>query len=410
MNPHRVKLTRSFVETAERPSEGDRIIYWDERQPGFGLMVTEAGAKSWVVQYRAKGKGKSRRMSWRASGPDALSLDKARREATIVRSDALKGIDTLADRRREADEAADAKGNTLQAVIEQYMARAGSKLRSGDQRRAAFERLLYPRKLAKRPIHEISRSDIVDLLDRIEDERGPVMADHMLAYLRKAFNWHERRQNDFRSPIIRGMARTKPSERRRKRILTDDEVRRIWSAIEESPNAFGRFVQFSLLTGARRSEAAKMNHLEVQDDQWTIPASRYKTNMELLIPLSPMAMEILNKTPRIGHLGWVFTTSGRKPLGGFSKFKKALDKVSATSGWTIHDVRRSARTLLARAGVPAEHAERCVGHVLPGMQDNYNVYDYLAEKRIAFEKLAALVDQILNPPPAKVVSLHNRRA
>src|SRR5262249_58574581 len=102
------------------------------------------------------------------------------------------------------------------------------------------ERLVFPT-LGARPIDDIGRSDIVRLLDKIEDASGPVMADRTLAYLRKVLNWHATRSDTFRSPIVRGMARTKPAERARDRILTDAEIRAIWRATER-PGPFSSLV------------------------------------------------------------------------------------------------------------------------------------------------------------------------
>jgi integrase len=152
-----------------------------------------------------------------------------------VIGDVIKGGDPLADRRK----AAGAVENTLQAIAEKYLARDGAALRSHRAQKLVLERLVFPT-LGRRQIGDIRRSDIVRLLDRIVDENGPVMADNALAYVRKIMNWHARRTDDFRSPIDRGMARTKPSERRRQRVLTDEELRAIWRAAEDHPSAFGR--------------------------------------------------------------------------------------------------------------------------------------------------------------------------
>src|SRR5262249_13481595 len=141
--------------------------------------------------------------------------------------------------------------------------RSGSKLRSARQRVVVIERLVYP-KLGSTPIGEIKRSDIIRLLDKIAEQNGAVMSDHVLAYVRKILNCHASRSDDFRSPIVRGMARTKPGERRRQRTLSDDELRAVWRAaenfkrdFEEAPGPWGPFVQFLLLTATRRNEAAR---------------------------------------------------------------------------------------------------------------------------------------------------------
>jgi hypothetical protein len=104
----------------------------------------------------------------------------------------------------------------------------GVMLRSIGERRRILAKYLYP-KLGARQIDSIKRSEIVRLLDRIEDNHGPVMADHVLSLLRVVMHWHARRDDDFRSPIVRGMNRTKVKERARERILTDDELRIVWA-------------------------------------------------------------------------------------------------------------------------------------------------------------------------------------
>lgn len=384
----RVKLTPGFVLKAPAPLTGDRVIYWDTEARGFGLMVTTAGHRSYVVQYRTG--RRSRRMHLKAG----LNFTEARKEAKGALGAVAKGRDPLLDRRKKDGEAT----NTLKAVCEEWLVREGVKLRTVDQRRAVFKRLVYP-KLGSRQIDDLMRSDIVRLLDRVEDQNGPVMADHVLAYVRRVMSWHAGRSDDFRSPIVRGMARTKPSQRRRKRTLTDDELRAVWRAAEAPESAFGYLVQYLLLTATRRTEAARMARSELSGNEWTIPEDRYKTELELLIPLSPAAIALLAKLPVIGRRNdaWVFTTDGKRPLGGFSKFKRAFDEACGVTGWTLHDLRRTARSLMSRAGVDADIAERCLGHVIGGVRGTYDRYEYRDEKRAAFEALAEQIDRIINP-------------
>jgi integrase len=123
-------------------------------------------------------------------------------------------------------------------------------------------------------------------------------------------NWHASRSDDFRSPIVRGMATTANKDRARKRILTDDELRAVWKAAEVMEGPFGFFVQFLLLTAARRNEAAHMTLDELLGADWTLPGKRNKTGVDLLRPLSPAALSIIENLPRIGKRGYVFTTNG----------------------------------------------------------------------------------------------------
>jgi integrase len=380
------KLTEGFVAKAEVQPGAERTIYWDESEPGFGLMVTAGGHRSFVVQYR-NSDGNSRRLTLKGG----LSVADARREARAVRGAVAKGGDPLQERRKEAA----ASANTLRAVAEEYFLREGSRLRSMGERRATFERLVFP-KLGARQIEDVKRSEISRLLDRIEDERGPVMADHTLAYLRRLFSWHAGRSDEFRSPIVRGMARTKPSERARARVLSDDEIRAVWQAAEDSGSVFARLVQFILLTATRRNEAARLTRQELSGSEWVIASGRYKTGRDHLVPLSEAALEVLRKVPTITQRqSYVFTTDGLHALSGFSKFKRAFDARCGVSNWTIHDLRRTSRSLLSRVGVPSDHAERCLGHVLLGVRATYDRHAYRDEKGAAFVVLAEEIGRIV---------------
>jgi integrase len=283
----------------------------------------------------------------------------------------------------------------LRAITEEFLAREGAALRSNRQQRLTFERLVYP-KVGTHQINDIRRSEIAKLLDKIADENGPVMADVTLSFLRRVMNWHAGRSDDFRSPIVRGMARTKSSKRRRQRILNDDELRAIWKATENQLNAFNCLVQFLLLTATRRNEAARMELSEVSGTEWTIPQARYKTGLELLVPLSPAAQAVLDKAPKLGGK-FIFTNDGERPMASFSKFKPKLDKASGITGWTLHDLRHTARSLMSRAGVSSDHAERCLGHVMSGIRGTYDKHEYREEKRRAFEALASLLERIIDP-------------
>jgi integrase len=380
----RTKLTPAFCMKAKAQPGAERTLYWDMSLPGFGLQVTAAGHRSYVVQYRAA--GRSRRMSI----DGVLGLAAARKRARSLLGEVAHDRDPLAEKRK----AAALESDTFRSVAEEYFEREGGKMRSADHSQKVLERLVYKR-LGKLPIASILRSDVVRLLDHIEDERGPVMADRTLAIIRRIMNWHASRSDDFRSPIVRGMARSENGARTR--ILDDDELRAVWRAAEAYPGPFDALVRFLLLTGARRSEASAMRWSEVSGADWTLPAERNKTKVDLIRPLSPAAMAVIKKLPRIGKAELVFTTSGRHPIGGFSHGKRILDKACGVTGWTLHDLRRTARSLMARAGVSDRHAEQCLGHVIRGVEGTYNRHKYLEEMRRAYEALAAQIEGILNP-------------
>ncbi len=383
----------------------DRKFTWDADLPGFGLQTTSAGHKSYVYQYRAG--TISRRMkldgSWfryeaARAGKVAPALKGtpravAKREAEAVRGAVAQGRDPLAEVRkvRTADK------NTFKAVAEDYLARDGGRLRSKDQIQDVLERLVYPQ-IGSKPIDAIKRSRVTKLLDKIETENGPVAADRALAHVRKIFNWHAARTDEFNSPIVRGMARTKPKERRRQRVLADDELRAVWRAAEGQQTPFAWLVRFILLTMARRNEAARMTRSEAIDGNWTIPKARHKSKRDFLLPLSKPAADLLAEIPHVGRRNdpFVFTTTGKTPISGFSKFKKEFDKLSGVTGYTLHDLRRTGRTLCSRAGADADHAELAYGHTIQGVRGVYDVWQYRDEKLRVMELLAAQIDRIVN--------------
>jgi integrase len=358
-------LTDRFCSTA-KPGTAPQTDYFDEGCVGLALRISTA-RKSWTFHYSLAG---TRKRLTLGTYP-MLSLAAARTRADEVRVAVASGHDP---RLIAAD--------TLRAVCDEYMRRDGARLRSADWRQGVLDRHIYP-SLGKRPIAEIRRSEIVRLLDRIESDSGPVMADKTLGILRKVMNWYATRSDDFRSPIVRGMSRTRTGSRNR--ILTDDELRKVWHSAEDL-GAYGSFVRFLLLTAARRSEAAGMTWGELNGSEWTLPASRNKTGVDLVRPLSGAARQLLGG-------------NGPRPFEvyDFTGLKRKLDAASGTSGWTLHDLRRTSRSLMSRAGVPNDHAERCPGHVIGGVRGVYDRHEYLDEKRQAYEKLATLIAGIVGP-------------
>jgi integrase len=297
----------------------------------------------------------------------------------------------------------EAAANTVASVCATYLNREGGKLRTSDQRERIFKRLVFP-VIGARPIDSIKRSDLVAMLDQIEDKSGPRMADVTLATVRRAFTWYALRTDNFNNPIIRGMARQNTAEHRRSRVLDDDELRRLWAATADG-QPFSNLIRFLLLTAARRGEAAGMRWDEVDaTGVWTLPASRSKTKVEVVRPLSRAAQAVLAAQPR-DDLPWVFTTTTTGPITSFSEPKARLDAASGVSGYTIHDLRRSARSLLSRAGINSDLAERCLGHAMPVIRATYDRHRYVDEMAQAFEALAALLSRIVSGADAAVIPI-----
>jgi integrase len=434
-------LNEKIVAGLPLPTTGNKLHYFSgvtlqgKKAPsGFAVRVTSAGTKSFVWFHRVDG-----RPHWETLGrwdENAKGGSLTVRDAIIAAQNRAKAIrqgdDPRPERTRRQEDANQPTEGNISGLLDNYVARyvRARNLRSADMIEAQLERLVKP-KIGKVGIYELRRSQVSRMLDEIADDHGPRMADLVLAYIRKAFNWYEvnGHDDDFVSPVVRGMARLRPSDRQRERVLADDEICDLWTALDtiKEPACLPAYVKMLLLTATRRSEVADMTAAELDGDLWTIPAARYKTSRDTrrdhVIPLSANAREVLGTLTapqnRKNDYFIFSTTNGAKAFAGFSKAKRELDKtitdIRARAGrppmeaWSFHDLRRTARTLLARAGVRDDIAERCLGHVIKGVEKVYNRHTYLGEKREAFEALAALVSRILNPA-ANVADLAAHRA
>jgi hypothetical protein len=172
-------LTDRFCTHAKAASGEAQTDYFDADTTGLALRVFRSGAKSWMYRFSWGGKRK-----WMTFGTyPATGLASARTRADEARAAIEAGTDPRT---------ALAKPETLRSICEEWSTREAGALRSGEVRKAALARLVYPT-LGDHPINDLRRSDLVRLLDRIEDERGPAMADKTLAIMRRIFNWHASR-------------------------------------------------------------------------------------------------------------------------------------------------------------------------------------------------------------------------
>jgi len=385
------KLTKHQID-AQQPSAKD-LYLWDTSPPGFGVRVRPSGAKTFVYSYRAGG-GRSARKSRHTIGRyGKITLEQARNQAQQLAGHVAAGRNPSADRAAQRLEKARDR-QTFAVVADEFIERyARDRNRTWREYARILDHNVKPR-IGNRPIHELTRRDVVGLLDHVADNSGAVMADHVLAVVRKLCNWHAARDDEFRSPIVMGMARTRPRDVARDRILTDDEIRAIFGALDSASYPFAPLIKLMFFTAQRRQEVAEARWDELHDGMWTIPAERYKTKRPNVVPLPEAACAIIGMLPRLGPL--VFTTSGTTPFSGFSKAKRHLDEVSGVSDWRLHDIRRTARTLMVRIGVRPDIAERVLGHAIPGVAGVYDRYDYIKEKGDALEALASEIELIVN--------------
>jgi integrase len=399
-------LTAQSVERI-KPDPQRRLEIPDAILPGLYLVVQPSGAKSWVVRYRFGGKPRKLTL-----GPyPALNLAGARERGRAALQTVASGHDPGTEKLEALRHARDGRPDTDQAsaVIDEFIARH---VRSNNKRRTA-EEVERTFKLHVRPywsnrrIQEITRRDVIELLDRIIDNGKPVQANRTLAAIRKLFNWAVDRSILEVSPVIR--IKAPAQEESRDRVLSDYELYLVWKAADCLGFPFGPLVQILILTAQRRDEVAKARQSEFNKsgDLWTIPRERTKNNEEHDVPLSEAAREIIKELPRIkGAAGFLFTTTGDTSISGYSKAKARLDAImlriarekAMTCGedpdeiqikpWRLHDLRRTATSGMARLGQPVHVIEAVLNHrsgEISGVAAVYNRHSYLSEKRRALE-------------------------
>ena len=382
----RKKLTEEGVRKLQ-PLPNKQVDYYDGIVPGLVLRVSYGGAKTWRVlhyvnrQTRVHGLGRY----------PILDVAQAREKARLFLQDPAKAL-------------AQGEPGTFKQVAENFLKRhvEANGLRSQDEIERCLHKYIYPR-WQDRKFVEIKRGDVAALLDGIEDKNGPRQADMVLAILSKLMRWFQSRNDEYLSPVVPGMRRSKPAERQRKRTLEDDEIRALWKVAEGS---FGAIVKFALLTAQRREKIATMKWADLVDGEWRIASEAREKASAGSLHLPKLALAILHGMPRIAGNPYVFASGEKKHFNSWSQRKEELDaKLPKMPPWVVHDLRRTARSLMSRAKVSSEHAERVMGHAIPGVAGVYDRHAYADEKAEALQRLADLVEHILHPPRGNVVPL-----
>jgi integrase len=405
----KINLTDRFIDSPGRTPTTGRKDYSDAQVPGLSLRVTAAGHKSFVLiaRYPLNPKNPTRR----ALGDyGKITLEQAREKARSWLALIGKGIDPKVEDARQKAEAGRRQINTFAAVAAEFLDRHASGLRkAGEARRIVDQE--FVKRWGARPIVDIRPEETAAAIRAIVKRGAPYQAHNALGYLRRLFNWaigtHE--FGIATSPVERLSPKDLIGKREgRERTLTDAELRAVWDAAELMGYPYGPLFRLLILTGQREREVADMSWSEINFDQalWTIPAIRMKGARAHEIPLVATAVALLQSLPRFTAGAFVFTTtSGAKPVNGFSKAKARIDRLSGVENWKIHDLRRSMRTHLSALPLQDMVRELIIAHARPGLHKVYDQHNYRSEKRECLELWAARLKGIVEPPPPNVVTL-----
>jgi integrase len=384
------KLTSRAVEAIKPIALRQEIP--DGLLPGLYLIVQPSGARSWAVRYRHNGRPRKHTL-----GPyPAIDLKSARVLGAKVLRAAAEGRDPTGERQEQ-------RANTVEQVVAQFLLKHGQR-RYRPRTFAEAQRLLKQNVVAHwghQPIASVTRKQLRDMLDRLVTNDTPMLANRVYSITRKLFGWAMEQEIIEVSPYV-GL-KIPAEEKSRDRILTDQELRAVWQAAGQM-GVYGSLVRVLILTGQRRGEIAGLTWDEIDLDKGLIslPRERVKNNRAHEIPLSPQAVALIEALPRNSEQ-YVFSLDGG-PIINFGRFKNRLDKLCGVQNWTVHDLRRSAASGMARLGVGLPVIEKVLNHVsgsFAGVVGIYQRHDFAGEKRRALELWGAHVAAIVSDKPAK---------
>jgi integrase len=279
----------------------------------------------------------------------------------------------------------------FEGVFEEWLKRDQAENRSRHVVERRIRTLVLP-SWKGREIADIKRRDVLDVIDAIADRGTIILARRVHAHLHRLFGWL----------VGRGIIETNPmsnmdrpgSETKRERVLTDDELAKVWRGTEELGQPYAGLFKLLILTGARRDEIGRLRWSEIATNSIELNGLRTKNGQPHLIPLSTPARITIEQIPRIAGRDVVFTYDGKRPVNSWTKVKTQLDKASGVSDWRIHDLRRTAATGLQKLGTPLQVTEAVLGHTSGsrgGIVGIYQRHDYADEKRAALEAWGAHV-------------------
>ena len=399
MSTYRKPLTIKSIEAIKPPTvTGQQDEYYDTNQTGFLLRIGTSGKKVFYQRYRV---GKKQGRMKIGAYPAEKSLKDAREEGSDYLQQASRGKDPALEVRRRRS------GNLLfkdlaEMYIEEY-AKPNKRTWKDDEQKLDKKFSVWN----VRDAFSITRDDVLDRIEYIKQNHGPIMANRNAALVKKLFKWAREKRLIPDNPAT---DIPKEKERSRDRILTDNEISDFWGACESKGYPFGHCFKLMLLTGRREGSVAKISWPDInfETKEWHIQSEIDKTGKPAVVPLTELAIKILqeiNDNYRIEGSDLVFTTTGKTPISGYSRAKRDMDDLSKIQKWVLQDLRRTCRTSLPRLGVSPFIAKLTIGHKIPGIDQVYDRYSYMPDKRDALDKWDEFIQGLVEDKESKVVAI-----
>lgn len=355
-----------------------------------------------------------------------MRLAEARAKARAAMHHLDSGQDPAARKEEARAAACERAAHTVEAVIGEFIKRHLETQHRAPRYVAETRRLFDLHVLPRwrgRTLAEISKLDVIELLDEIVDRGTPIAANRTRAAISAMCNFAVRRSIIEHSPAA--LIERPGAETKRERALTPAETQAVWAAAGALAYPFGPYFRMVMVTAQRRDEVARIRwaDLDLEEKIWMIPSEKTKAGRAHVVPLASLAIDILGHCLTKGE--HVFTTrhqrrtskssieplrSNDAPISGYSKAKVMLDAQIAAgeiavAPWTIHDLRRTAATQMAKLGVARFTLARVLNHADNTVTAIYDRHEYLAEKRHALDLWAQYLENLTAPPGTNIVPL-----
>lgn len=357
-----MRLTDLLIKNLKAPEKGQKT-YFDDGLPGFGVRVSQGGSKSFVVMY---GKKRQLKTIGRYSN---MKLADARAKA--------KGIQSAI---AEDQEAAQGKLPTISFTSAREKFLTDCDTRTKPRTVEEYRRLLNRHFHYEKNLGSLTRSDIMDIVEQLRTT--PSEQKHAFVAIRTMMNWCRKRGFIEASPVPPLSFTSQP----RSRVLTEDELKKVWNRAAVVGYPYGRIVQLLILTGQRRGEIAGLRRSWITDDAVHFPQGFTKNKREHVVPIGNMAQEIIQSLPERTDLLFPSRLSDDTPFNGWSKSKRVFDKETTVPDYTLHDLRRTYSSMMAQLGVQIHVTERLLNHVsgtISGIAAVYNRHSYRDEMQDA---------------------------
>lgn len=408
-----ISFTDAFVRSKAVPQGGRRTSYSDRETPGLELRVSESGVKSWAFRYRDAA-GRTRR--FKIGHYPAIGLKHAREQVAEAKRTISRGSDPILEKAQAIAEARAKRVNTVGDLFDEYLSHAARRNRAStiavDRQRAETHVLPRFRRL---PLEQLRRSDVRALIKELGDQGKGVTANRVAALIGRVYRFARRELDIEAFNPAEGLQSTY-AERSKDRVLDHDELKALLKALEERENAptslsagMALCLQLCVFTLQRAGEVAGIRRDEIQRDErlWVLPAERSKNKREHLVPLSDVAMDIIDKAERLaGDNAFLFPSPRRGP----EETEKPITRHAVTRAMARlmdslklkragpHDLRRTGATWITseRIGLPRFYVSHVLGHISEtgGVTSVYDRNSYLREKREALDRLAGCLSAL----------------